>query len=50
MHRPIEPADPDGDYTVIFVKWFRHRHSGRIIYAPPGRAFPLRVRVKRDPS
>lgn len=35
------------DYEVIFVKWIRHRKTGKKIYPKNGKAFALRVRRKR---
>lgn len=33
----------DQEYEIIFVKWFRHRKTGKIIHAK-GKAIPLRIR------
>ena len=37
--------DTNPEYTTIFVKWFRHWRTGKIVRAK-GRAIPLRIRVK----
>ena len=34
----------DTDYTVIFVKWFRHWRTGKIVRRPDGKPFPLKIR------
>ncbi|MDX9690728.1 MAG: hypothetical protein RBT70_09785 [Alphaproteobacteria bacterium] len=37
----------DADHEIIFVKWFKHWKTGKIIYAKNGKAIPIRVRRKR---
>lgn len=37
---------PD-EYIIVFVRSFRHHRTGKIIRRPDGKAFPLRIRVKR---
>lgn len=44
--KTTEPKKAD-DYIIVFVKSFRHWRTGRIIRRPDGKAFPLRVRVRR---
>jgi len=35
------------DDTIIFVKWFRHWRTGKIIRAKNGKAIPLRLKSKK---
>lgn len=46
MSAPNEEL-PGDEFEVIFRRWFRHHATGKIIYAPPGKVFPLRIRRKR---
>ena len=39
--------DNSSDYEIIFVRWFRHWRTGKIIRRPDGKPFPLRVRGDR---
>ena len=43
------PSLPSGsdDYITVFVMWFRHRVTGKIIRSRTGKPFPLRVRRKK---
>jgi hypothetical protein len=34
-------------YDVIFRRSFRHPKSKKLIVAPPGKVFPIRVRRKK---
>jgi len=38
---------PKYDYIIVFVRSFRHWRTGKIVRRSDGKAFPLRVRVKR---
>lgn len=38
---------PDEEYDVIFVKYFKHWRTGRIIYAKNGKSIPIRVHRKK---
>lgn len=37
----------EDDYEIIFVKWFRHWRTGKIIRSRNGKAIPLRVKKNK---
>lgn len=49
MHPPDESDEAGGDYVYIYRPWYRHRHTGRVIHAGPGKVFRFRVRARRNP-
>ena len=37
----------DNEYIIIFVMWFRHYRTGKIVRSKDGRPIPLKVRKRR---
>lgn len=45
MRKPRADAPPPG-YEYVFVRWFRHAVSKRLVYPKKGRVFRLLVKSR----